>query len=343
MNVTAAFPVTEASQVGECRRVVQWLADRLDFSDERGGRAALVVSELGTNLAKHAREGELLVRPLLNAEDDPSGIEVIAVDRGPGMTDPSLSRRDGHSTSGTLGHGLGAIERQADAVDMFTHTSGTVIAARIWREAPPPVAGRPRIEVGAVHVSKSGESVCGDGWTSRIRDARLALFVADGLGHGLAAHEAARAAITTFHAGHEDRPATVIADVHQALKPTRGAAVASLAVDLERETAVFAGIGNIGAAIMLPGGERRNLVSHNGTAGHTASRIQEFAYPAPVGSVIVMYSDGISGHWDLSAYPGLRFRPPSVIAAVLYRDFSRRRDDVTVVVAKDRTAVAEKL
>jgi hypothetical protein len=114
-------------------------------------------------------------------------------------------------------------------------------------------------------------------------------------------------------------------------------------VNLERGTATYAGLGNIAGAILLTNGGRHNLVSHNGTAGHTAARIQEFSYPVPGDSIVVMYSDGLTGHWDLTAYPGLRTRSPTIIAAVLYRDFSRRRDDVTVVVAKERPAVAEKL
>ena len=78
------------------------------------------------------------------------------------------------------------------------------------------------------------------------------------------------------------------------------------------------------------------MVSQNGTAGHTVSRVQEFNYPVPRHSIVVMHSDGLASQWDIGAYPGLRNRHPSVIAAILYRDFSRRRDDVTIVVAKER-------
>ena len=85
------------------------------------------------------------------------------------------------------------------------------------------------------------------------------------------------------------------------------------------------------------------MVSHNGTAGHNASRVQEFTYPVPPDAMILLCSDGLSTQWDLGGYPGLRRRSPSVIAGVLYRDFSRRRDDVSVVVAQARPSVAEKL
>jgi hypothetical protein len=52
------------------------------------------------------------------------------------------------------------------------------------------------------------------------------------------------------------------------------------------------------------------------------------------GFLLVMHSDGLATHWNLDQYPGLVGRRPSLIAGVLYRDFARGRDDVTVVVAK---------
>lgn len=340
MTTTAAFAVTDSSQIAEPRRAVQHLAERLEFSAERAGRAALVASELATNLSKHARGGEIVVRMIAAGDDTRTGIEILALDKGPGMSDMALSRRDGYSTSGTLGHGLGAIERQADWLDLFTHSSGTAIAARILREKPSPTPRQPRYEIGAVQVAKPGESICGDGWSWRMRDDRLSIFVADGLGHGLAAHDAAQAALDVFAREHEAPTTRILESVHAGLRHTRGAAVAVASIDVERAIAHYAGLGNIAGAILLANGGRHNLVSHNGTAGHTSGRIQEFRYPLPADAVLVMYSDGLSTHWDLNAYPGLRNRSPTLIAGVLYRDFSRRRDDVTVVVAKQRPAVS---
>lgn len=342
MNPTAAFPVNDVSLVAEPRRAAQWLASRLEFPEERVGRTALVVSELGTNLAKHARGGEMLMRPLTAEDGDAEGLEIVALDKGPGIPDVALSQRDGYSTSGTLGHGLGAVRRQADWVEIYTQPNGTAIAARLWRQRPPRAGAGARVEIGAVHVSKTGEEVCGDAWSWRMRDSRLAVFIADGLGHGLPAHEAAEAAVRVFTGAHESPPARLVEDVHQALKPTRGAAVASLSIDLERAVAAFSGLGNITATIVLANGSRHNMVSHNGTAGHTAARIQEFMYPVPRNAIVVMCSDGMSSHWDFNRYPGLATRSASVIAGVLYRDFSRRRDDVTVVVVRERTPIAEK-
>ena len=334
LNVTTPFPVRDASEVSEPRRAAGWLAEALGFSESRAGKVSLIVSELATNLAKHARGGELLVRPLDDGHNEPSGVEVLSLDTGPGIPDLALSRRDGHSTAGSLGNGLGAIERQADFSDIFTLPSGTAILARIWRDAPPPQLAEARVTVGAVHASKTGEDICGDAWSWRVRRQRLVVMVADGLGHGLYAHDAATAAIDTFRAVHEHSPARIVEDTHAALRATRGAAVAVLSADFDHRILRYCGLGNISTTILHA--SRQSLVSMNGTAGHTSSRLQEFQYPLPSHSVIVMHSDGLGTHWDVNAYPGLRSHDPSIIAGVLYRDFSRRRDDVTVVVAKLR-------
>lgn len=344
MNTTAAFPIHEPSQVAEVRRAAARLAERLGYSETQAGRVTLVVSELATNLAKHARGGELLLRAILPFRS--TGVEIVAIDKGPGIPDLALSRQDGFSTSGTLGHGLGAIQRQADEFDVYTLPTGTVALARIWLGEPPLAARQARLEVGAVHVSKPGEDICGDDWDWRAREDRLVVLVADGLGHGLSAHDAARAATNVFASVHEHEPVRIIGDVHAALRATRGAATACLALDLERGIARYCGVGNISGVILLAGGGRQSMVSHNGTAGHTMPRVQEFSYPVPRDAVVVMHSDGVSTHWDLASYPGLRRRHPSVIAGVLYRDFSRRRDDATVVVIKERPegpVISEKL
>ena len=178
------------------------------LDDERSGRAALVVTELATNLVKHARGGEILLRPLTSSIGEPEGIEILAVDKGPGIPDVAPSRSDGFSTTGTLGHGLGAIERQADAFDLYTqptrHGPSSPRSAASRRRAVS--ASRSAVSRSAPSTSaKSGEDVCGDDWAWRMRD-RAA-------GHPrrrrprarAAAHEAARAATACFRQGARAR------------------------------------------------------------------------------------------------------------------------------------------
>jgi anti-sigma regulatory factor (Ser/Thr protein kinase) len=338
MNPATAHHVEDSSQVAPARRAALDLARKIGFSEERAGQVALIVTELGTNLGKHAKHGEMLFRALqrTGGASSPEGIEILAMDRGPGMPDLPRAQRDGFSTAGTLGHGLGSIERQSDFFQIYSQPSGTIAVAQLWSERRPFAARQSQYEIGGVLVSHPNESICGDAWGWTMRDDRFAIMVADGLGHGPSAHEAAEAAIDVFYRNHEQSPSRVIADVHGALRSTRGAAVATVAVDTSRGVAIFCGVGNVGGVVFSGNGARHGMVSQNGTAGHMATRIHEFSYPLGAKPMIVLFSDGLTSRWDFAPYPGLSTRHPSIIAAALYRDFSRRRDDVSVVVAKSR-------
>jgi hypothetical protein len=102
----------------------------------------------------------------------------------------------------------------------------------------------------------------------------------------------------------------------------------------------YVGLGNIAGTILPQTGPSRHLVSTPGTAGHQARKIVEFTYPWEPGCLLLMHSDGLQTHWSLDPYPGLRERHPSLIAGVLYRDYARKRDDVTVIVAREARAEA---
>jgi hypothetical protein len=176
--------------------------------------------------------------------------------------------------------------------------------------------------------------VCGDAWRlARGRDGLLAVVVADGLGHGPLAAEAAEAACAVFEADPFAGPRAMIEAMHGATGGTRGAAVAVARIDAAAGRLTFAGVGNISGTLMGADAEdRRGLMSHNGTVGHQVRKVQEIEYPWGPAAVLVLHSDGLQTRWALEKYPGLVRRHPAVIAGLLYRDFRRGRDDATVVV-----------
>lgn len=341
---TAAFDVLDSSQVSATRREAAAFASRLGFGEPRASQVTLVVSELASNLVKHAQDGQILLRAL-PAPGTP-GIEILAVDRGPGLLNMAEALRDGHSTAGSLGAGLGAIRRQSDHFDVFAQPSiGTIAVSRIWDAAPRDRPTPQGFTIAAISVAMPGQSVCGDGWTADLGPYQADVFVADGLGHGALAAEAAAVAVAVVEQAHaraanslttgtrEARaPAAIVDDVHHALRATRGAAVAAVRLDRDRHVARVAGLGNVSAALVTPDRKRTNMVSMNGTAGHIARRVQEFSYPLAAGCTLVMHSDGLASHWSPADYPDLWTRDPALIAGALYRDHNRRRDDVTVVV-----------
>jgi Stage II sporulation protein E (SpoIIE) len=193
------------------------------------------------------------------------------------------------------------------------------------------------LATGVVSVAKTGEDVCGDAWAVAAEQECPAVMVVDGLGHGIGAADAARLAVRAFDAAPELPPGAQIAAIHDALRGSRGAAVAVARIDRARGVVTYAGVGNIAGAIVADG-VSRHLVSGNGTAGHDVGRINEFSYPWADGALLIMHSDGLGSRWQIERYPGLSDRHPALVAGVLYRDWSRGRDDVTVVAARPRAA-----
>ncbi|MGH9619928.1 MAG: SpoIIE family protein phosphatase, partial [Bryobacteraceae bacterium] len=290
--------------------------------------AALVATEICTNLVKHAQNGEVFLSTLSDRAGP--GIEILAIDGGPGILDVQRCLADGYSSTSTAGSGLGAMARLSQEFDIYSEPArGTAVVAQIRRDR---AAG---FEIGAVLKPISGEEVAGDAWAVVECDQGPCVIVADGLGHGLMAARAAAEAIAAFRRGSESAPLAILNRVHAALRGTRGAAVAIACIDPSQSKVRYAGIGNIAGAI-VHSGKPRMMVSHNGTAGFQAQRLQEFSYTFPEQGIMVMHSDGLTTNWSLDDHPGLRRRHPSIIAAVLHRDATRNRDDACVVVTKLR-------
>jgi anti-sigma regulatory factor (Ser/Thr protein kinase) len=329
-QMSVRVPVQDGSQVGEARRAALRVAAGFGLSEAEAGRLAVVVTEAAGNLARHGGGGELLLRSI----DWPGpGLELIALDHGPGVADVQRAFEDGHSTAGTPGTGLGAIRRLSSECELYSRPGGgTALIARVGAE--PPAGPGPLVELGAVSLPLSGERVCGDGWAVSLRPGVIGAMVADGLGHGPLAAKAAMEAVRVFSECAAGSPGELIEAVHGPLRATRGAAVAVASIDLTRRVMTFAGVGNIAGSV-LAGGRTRNAVSLGGIVGHEHSRVGEFEYPWPEGAVLVMHSDGLQSQWGLEAYPGLERSHPALLAGVLYRDYARGRDDVTVLAVRE--------
>ena len=178
-SLHAAFAMEDPSRVGEARRHAAQLAHDCGFDEVQAGRLALVVTELATNLLRHAEHGRLW----LAAHGSLREVEVIAVDEGPGIADVERSLHDGYSTGGTPGTGLGAVRRLAHHFDLHsTIPGGTVVLARLRADQGP--ADDAAACFGAVSLPAPGESVCGDGWGFAFDGDRTGMIVVDGLGHG---------------------------------------------------------------------------------------------------------------------------------------------------------------
>jgi anti-sigma regulatory factor (Ser/Thr protein kinase) len=331
MAVNGLITVEERSQVAQVRREVVALAQRLSIDARVLDRLGLAVTEAATNLVKHANGGRILFAPLVGG--DVIGVEVIALDNGPGMQNVAASMRDGYSTAQSPGLGLGSMSRLASNLDIYSQRgTGTVARFEVWAtDAPPPVAA---VRVGGVCVAKRGETVCGDAWSFQSHKGTHRLLLVDGLGHGPDAATAAHAALRIAGENATLAPAAVLDSIHAGLRSTRGAAAAVASMTPHASAGTYAGIGNI-RGIVLGGQPERSLVSHNGTLGHQVRKFQTFEFAFPMHALLVMHSDGIATRWSLDAYPGLARHHPAVIAATIYRDHARSQDDATVVVLRN--------
>jgi anti-sigma regulatory factor (Ser/Thr protein kinase) len=321
------------TRVAEARRIAMTMAQAEGLAGDATSNAGIVATELSTNLLKHATGGEIHIASL--SDRGRRGIEMLSIDRGPGIRDLGRCFPDGFSTAGSAGTGLGAIRRLSNDFDAYSEVErGTVLVSRLYARHDD-AAGLPPVVVGVVTRPVASEEVSGDAWAVSFTQAGAILFVADGLGHGPGAADASGTAIMAFKKSRDTSPVPLLRQVHAALRGTRGAAVSVGALAYDEGSVRFAGIGNV-AGRVVDAGQVKHMVSHAGTAGYEARRFQEFSYDLPRSAAVIIHSDGLVSSWSLDNYAGLLSRDPALIAAVLYRDATRGRDDVCVLVAKAR-------
>ncbi len=234
-------PVHDSTRVRDARVAAEHAASLAGLDEPRSAAAALVATELATNLLKHAGGGQVLIdvvpAPVPAADGSEARlVQIAAVDHGPGIADVPGALRDGFSTTQSLGAGLGTCRRIADGFEVHSVPGrGTVALARVGG-APPRIrtAGPPpvRVRAGGVNVPYGGAEYSGDAWAWVGAQDRVTLMLADGLGHGPDAADASTAAVRALHDAAGLPPAEALRRLHGALSGTRGAAVAVAQVDL---------------------------------------------------------------------------------------------------------------
>lgn len=324
------FFIGDVSEVAPARRGISAFASELGFSTEDAGRAALVATEIGTNLVKHGGGGEIIVKQLNDGTR--RGLELLGLDKGPGMADVGKCLRDGYSTSGSPGTGLGAMERMSQRFEIFSRAGiGTAVLAQLWPDSRVPSAQG--LEIGALVIPKPGETQCGDAWCYTERVEGVLVLAIDGLGHGLAAAQAANEACRVFETEHHRPALRIMQSLHEALRPTRGAAVTLMEIDWDAQRATSVAVGNVQAALVTTDGVKR-IAADNGIVGHVMSRPRVLVHECRSGTALIVHSDGLTANWHLERYPGLMQHHPALIAGVLYRDCKRGRDDSLIVVIR---------
>ncbi|MDG9710798.1 ATP-binding protein/SpoIIE family protein phosphatase [Streptomyces sp. DH10] len=456
-------PVRDSTRVRDARVAAEGAAALAGLDERRTAAAALVATELATNLLKYAEGGQVLIEVVAppaprEGRAESRVVQIAAIDHGPGIADVPAALRDGFSTTGSLGAGLGTCQRLAD--DFALHSTpgrGTVAVARVgttprggggpsaglgadvvsggrgaadgsavpgapaWPEggasastggwwpggaseggeapvgavacgaltghaavpggspgfaempghsgaveneprfqqvpgvpggdvrgpgAPEPdersgVAGDRSLPVagvraGGVNIPYGGAEYSGDAWAWVRSGDRLTLMLADGLGHGPEAARASSAAVAALHRWAHLSPAESLQRLHDALKGTRGAAVAMAQLDVRAGRLRFAGIGNVGARLRADG-TWRPLLSRPGIVGvHRPTTLREEEADWAADRLLVLHTDGLPSRWTPPSDAGLPAADPAVTAALAIRDASSParpvRDDTAVAV-----------
>ncbi|HKR01928.1 MAG TPA: ATP-binding protein [Pyrinomonadaceae bacterium] len=348
MREIHSIEIKDEAQIGTARRAVHRFAGDLGFEETTLAEIDIVVQEIGTNAARYAAGGGWLhyTTPL----GDAPGLELYYWDTGPGIYDLDRAIRDGVSTSGSLGAGMGAIRRLMDEFDVYStlrNTSrltmsprrtshGTALLARKWLRG-----GHDDVDRGANEARRfgvwsrphPGEETNGDAYFIKTLGKRTLLAVIDGLGHGPGAKEAADVAIDQLEDWTGEPLDEILPALHNAMRATRGAVIGATIIDMAAGRFHYSGVGNVMVRV-YNAPEHAAPLSGNGTLGARLGTVRVWTYPWAEGATLIMASDGVSASWDIESYPELLRRTPQMLAGILMRDYARAADDATVLVAR---------
>ena len=325
-------PVSHESDTGASRRAARRMADTAGFDSIAAEEVVLSASELASNLVKHAGGGTLTFSIVSSSER--TGVMIESNDSGPGIRDVNQVLQDGFSSAGSLGNGLGAVNRLMDELDIKSgRETGTHIVCKKWVRAHAPYSGLCPYDIGSISRPRFLEAENGDAFIVKHGGNATLVGVIDGLGHGSKAHEASEAA-RDYVERHFDLPLDkIFQGTDRACRGTRGVVMALARFDWNADRIVTASVGNIDAKI-YPVSRANCFEIRRGILGLNAPRplVKESAWDAD--HILALYSDGLKQHWSWQDYPELPKKSAAEMAQALLRALGRDDDDTTVVVVR---------
>lgn len=317
--------VAQKEDIFTARKMGREMAAFLGFDDVSAGEIEITVSELATNLVKHRTiQGEIILRPL---NDGRTGIEIKSEDKGPGIKDLNNVMKEGFSTTGSLGAGLPGVKRLMDEFSLeSTMDKGTSVIARKWLEKEPSP-----MKFSVMARPKFGEDVSGDAYFIKRFSSYVLFGIADVLGHGQEAYEVAQKLLGILEDNYTEPLLKIVESCHKGLKDTRGAAMALCKIDFREKKLEHLSIGNVETRV-YNAPQPVKPFSFNGTLGMIIERHRVIEYPYAEGEIIVMFSDGISHHFDLESH--MFSKRAQEIAAHIFDNYAKTTDDATVLVGR---------
>ena len=124
-------PIVHEGDIVSARRMGRELAAELGFSSSELTLIATAISEVARNIVVYATSGEISMET--REQEGRRGIQIVASDQGPGITNIALAMQDGYSTTRSLGLGLPGARRIMDEFLIISEIGqGTVITMRKW-------------------------------------------------------------------------------------------------------------------------------------------------------------------------------------------------------------------
>ncbi len=325
--------VSQLAQVKHATHLAKSYAGSIGFNPADCDEIALVVSELGSNLVRHASGGTIKFSQIESG--DRLGIRVESEDSGPGIPDVERALTDGFSTAGSLGFGLGTVNRLMDDLEVYSRSpSGSHLVTQRWMRPQRRELRTEDLRFGAAtrpyrYMPENGDAFVIMQWE------RFALAgVIDGLGHGPFAQRAAQTARQYLEQHFDQSLDSLFRGVQRACRATRGVVMALARFDLARNILTIGSVGNI--EVRLFGSpEHFALIVRRGVIGLNAPSPALLDHPWTPECILVMHSDGLRTHWHWSEFPGLTEAAPDAIAQRLLNALGKTEDDATVVVAKN--------
>jgi anti-sigma regulatory factor (Ser/Thr protein kinase) len=325
--------ITSPAEIATTGEAAGKFVAKLGFSSSDCKEIAIVATELASNLLKHAEKGSIVFTALQAGER--IGVQVESKDSGPGIPDAEQALVDGYSTAGSLGIGLGTVNRLMDELMINPGMpNGTSVVCRRWLRLPGgPLFGQ-KLEVGAATRSYKQQPENGDALVIRQWEDNALLGVIDGLGHGQFAQKAAQAARHYVDKHFDQDLKHLFRGAARACSATRGVVMALAHFTLSRRTFSVASVGNV-EVVAIDGPQMTRIMPRRGVVGFNAPPPLLEERPWNQDSVLVMHTDGLKSRWHPDDFPGFRTDAPDVLARRLLTTLGKMEDDATVLIARN--------
>jgi anti-sigma regulatory factor (Ser/Thr protein kinase) len=326
--------VKHSTDLSALRQVSKAIAAAIGFSERESEEIVLAVTELASNLVRHTGGGTVTLTPLSN--NGRCGIQIESVDRGPGIPDIEQAMTDGFSTTGSLGYGLGTVNRLMDEFDIQSPPgAGTYIVCQRWVLMTETITKLCPLSFGAATRPHPQMGLNGDTFVIKQWEESALVGVIDGLGHGQWAHRAAQTARRYVESHFAQPLGEIFLGVGRSCQVTRGVVMALARFDWAQERLTLANVGNIETHV-FNSPEPVKFIIRRGIIGLNAPKPAVTEHHWEPSNIMVIHSDGVRAHWRWEDFPELANESATITAQRLLHVLAKDEDDATVVVVRSK-------